>query len=156
MTSTAWTPCKLWPIIVPGRWIASQRRRRRGRRNETTAPGPKDGSRRPARRRGGARLQQPARGHPRQRRTAADGGDQLTADTTDCLKQIIAASERAANLTRQLLAFSRKQVMQSQPLVLNEVIANLTKMLKRIIGEHIRPAMPVTPTSCPSSRPTPA
>ena len=63
--------------------------------------------------------------------------DQHTPETQDGLKQITAASERAANLTRQLLAFSRKQVMQSQPLVLNEVIADLTKMLKRIIGEHI-------------------
>jgi len=63
--------------------------------------------------------------------------DRHTAATNDCLKQITAASERAANLTRQLLAFSRKQVMQSQPLVLNRVIADLTRMLKRIIGEHI-------------------
>ena len=62
---------------------------------------------------------------------------QHTAQTRDCLKQIIAASERAANLTRQLLTFSRKQVMQSRPLVLNDVIADLTKMLRRIIGEHI-------------------
>ncbi len=63
--------------------------------------------------------------------------DQHTPATNECLKQIMAASERAANLTRQLLVFSRKQVMQSQPLVLNKVIAELTKMLKRIIGEHI-------------------
>ena len=63
--------------------------------------------------------------------------DQHTPETKECLKQVTAASERAANLTRQLLAFSRKQVMQSQPLVLNDVIADLTKMLRRIIGEHI-------------------
>ena len=56
----------------------------------------------------------------------------------DGLKQIIAASERAANLTRQLLAFGRKQVMLPQPLDLNEVIGNLTKMLKRIIGEDVQ------------------
>ncbi|HWH72419.1 MAG TPA: ATP-binding protein, partial [Candidatus Sulfotelmatobacter sp.] len=55
----------------------------------------------------------------------------------ECLKQISGAAERAASLTRQLLAFSRKQVMQSQPLLLNEVVANLTKMLNRIIGEPI-------------------
>jgi PAS domain S-box-containing protein len=63
--------------------------------------------------------------------------DEHTPVTTDGLKQIMAASERAANLTRQLLAFGRKQLMQSQPLVLNQVIADLTKMLKRIIGENI-------------------
>ena len=62
---------------------------------------------------------------------------QHTPQTRECLKQVIAASERAANLTRQLLTFSRKQVMQSRPLVLNDVIADLTKMLRRIIGEHI-------------------
>jgi PAS domain S-box-containing protein len=56
----------------------------------------------------------------------------------DCLKQIITAVERSANLTRQLLAFSRKQVMQSRALGLNDVIANLAKMLKRLIGEHIK------------------
>jgi signal transduction histidine kinase/ligand-binding sensor domain-containing protein len=55
----------------------------------------------------------------------------------DCLNQITAATERAANLTRQLLAFGRKQVMQTEPLNLTGVIGNLTKMLKRIIGEDI-------------------
>src|SRR5262249_34441914 len=54
------------------------------------------------------------------------------------LEQIIGAADRAANLTRQLLAFSRKQVMQSQPLLVNDIVANLTKMLNRIIGEDIR------------------
>jgi len=63
--------------------------------------------------------------------------DQHSPETRECLKQVTAASERAANLTRQLLAFSRKQVMQSRPLVLNDVVADLTKMLRRIIGEHI-------------------
>jgi two-component system cell cycle sensor histidine kinase/response regulator CckA len=57
--------------------------------------------------------------------------------TEECLKQITAAAERAASLTRQLLVFSRKQAMRSQPLSLNDVISNLTRMLKRIIGEHI-------------------
>jgi CheY-like chemotaxis protein len=58
--------------------------------------------------------------------------------TSGCLNQIIGAADRAGNLTRQLLAFGRKQLMQSQRLDLNEVIANLTKMLTRIIAEHIR------------------
>jgi PAS domain S-box-containing protein len=59
------------------------------------------------------------------------------ARASEGLKQITAAAERAANLTRQLLAFSRKQVMQSRPVLLNEIVADLTKMLKRIIGENI-------------------
>jgi signal transduction histidine kinase/ligand-binding sensor domain-containing protein/ActR/RegA family two-component response regulator len=62
---------------------------------------------------------------------------QLSEQGTDCLKQITAAADRAANLTRQLLAFGRKQVMQTEPLNLIGVIGNLTKMLKRIIGEDI-------------------
>jgi PAS domain S-box-containing protein len=62
---------------------------------------------------------------------------QLSPDATLGLKQIVAASERAASLTRQLLIFSRKQMMQSRPVVLNDVIAELTQMLRRIIGEHI-------------------
>jgi PAS domain S-box-containing protein len=64
--------------------------------------------------------------------------DQLRTEARECLNQVDAAAERAANLTRQLLAFSRKQVMRSQPLNLNVVIGNLTKMLKRIIGEDIQ------------------
>ena len=59
-------------------------------------------------------------------------------ESKEGLEQIIGAADRAANLTRQLLAFSRKQVMQSQPLLLNDIVANLTKMLNRIIGEDIR------------------
>jgi CheY-like chemotaxis protein len=54
------------------------------------------------------------------------------------LKQVYSAGERAANLTRQLLTFSRKKEMQVNPLDLNEVIANITKMLGRIIGEDIK------------------
>jgi PAS domain S-box-containing protein len=63
--------------------------------------------------------------------------EQYPARAREGLKRVVEASERAANLTRQLLAFSRKQVMQPQPLVLNEVIANLTKMLNRVISENI-------------------
>ncbi len=54
------------------------------------------------------------------------------------LDEVVAATERAANLTRQLLTFGRRQVMVSQPLNLNEVVANFAKMLRRIIGENIQ------------------
>jgi two-component system cell cycle sensor histidine kinase/response regulator CckA len=54
------------------------------------------------------------------------------------LKQIRAAAERAANLTRQLLLFSRKQVMQRRDLDLNECVTSLAKMLQRILGEDVR------------------
>lgn len=55
----------------------------------------------------------------------------------DCAQQIIGAAERAAGLTRQLLMFSRKQVMQPANRDLNEIIAHMTKMLQRILGEDI-------------------
>ncbi len=58
-------------------------------------------------------------------------------EALDCVKEVIAAGDRAAALTRQLLAFSRKQVMQPVPVKLNEVVGNLAQMLKRLIGEDI-------------------
>ncbi|HKO04244.1 MAG TPA: PAS domain S-box protein [Candidatus Acidoferrales bacterium] len=53
------------------------------------------------------------------------------------LEQIQKSTERAASLTRQLLAFSRLQVMQPRVLDLNSVVADMGKMLRRLIGEHI-------------------
>ncbi|HEY3580307.1 MAG TPA: ATP-binding protein, partial [Pyrinomonadaceae bacterium] len=53
------------------------------------------------------------------------------------LEQIVTASERASALTRQLLAFSRKQVMQPKVFDVNTVVADLEKMLRRMIGEDI-------------------
>jgi PAS domain S-box-containing protein len=46
-------------------------------------------------------------------------------------------AQRAAGLTRQLLAFSRKQVLEPQPLDLNALVAGVAPMLNRLIGEHI-------------------
>jgi len=53
------------------------------------------------------------------------------------LEEIVRASERASNLTRQLLAFSRRQVMEMKVLDLNLILRDLEKMLRRIIGEDI-------------------
>ncbi len=53
------------------------------------------------------------------------------------LKELEEEANRAASLTRQLLQFSRRSVMQLQPLDVNEVVENLLKMLRRLIGEQI-------------------
>ncbi len=54
------------------------------------------------------------------------------------LKQVSSASQRAASLTRQLLTFSRKQLIQPKVLDLNAVLQNLANMLPRLLGEDIR------------------
>lgn len=61
----------------------------------------------------------------------------LPEEVTDSLKEIEEASERAANLTRQLLTFSRQQVLRPRVLDLNAVINGLLGMLVRIIGERV-------------------
>jgi PAS domain S-box-containing protein len=55
----------------------------------------------------------------------------------DCLTEIRKAGERAAGLTHQLLAFSRKQVVEPQPVDLNEAILDSYKMLGRVVGDDI-------------------
>jgi PAS domain S-box-containing protein len=54
------------------------------------------------------------------------------------LEEVKKAGDRAANLTRQLLAFGRKQILQPLPLNLNDVVTDMNKMLRRLIGEDIR------------------
>jgi PAS domain S-box-containing protein len=61
----------------------------------------------------------------------------LQAGVADSFEQVSHAAERAAALTRQLLAFSRKQVVLPRSLCLNTIIRNLEAMLTRLIGEHI-------------------
>ena len=61
----------------------------------------------------------------------------LDPETQELLKEITVGARRAANLIRQLLLFSRRSVMETKVLDLNELMANLLKMLGRLIGEHI-------------------
>jgi two-component system, cell cycle sensor histidine kinase and response regulator CckA len=64
-------------------------------------------------------------------------GEKLPETQKTSVDQIYQAAERAAGLTRQLLTFSRRQLMQPKPLDLNVVLGNMTKMLGRILGEDI-------------------
>jgi PAS domain S-box-containing protein len=51
--------------------------------------------------------------------------------------EILSSTKRAANLTRSLLAFSRKQVISPQPVDLNDIVVHIGKLLRRLIGEDI-------------------
>jgi len=61
------------------------------------------------------------------------------------LEQVIKAGEQATTLTKQLLAFSRKQVLQPVTVDLNALVANVRQMLARLIGEHIDLATVLAP-----------
>lgn len=64
--------------------------------------------------------------------------DILNPSLSEHVQEVIKAAEGAASLTRQLLAFSRKQIMSMEVLDLNEVVRGIHKMLRRLIGEDIR------------------
>jgi two-component system, cell cycle sensor histidine kinase and response regulator CckA len=61
------------------------------------------------------------------------------------VEQIVKAGERAAALTRQLLAFSRRQVLQPKVLDLNMLVKTLSTMLQRLIGEDIDLRLALSP-----------
>jgi len=60
-------------------------------------------------------------------------------------QHIVEASERAAALTGQLLAFGRRQVMQPQDVDINELVTSLAKMVRRLLGEDIDLQLQLTP-----------
>nr|AUN37525.1 diguanylate cyclase/phosphodiesterase [uncultured bacterium] len=61
----------------------------------------------------------------------------LTADARESLKELETEATRAAGLARQLLLFSRREVAHPKPLDLNELVQNLLKMLRRLLGENM-------------------
>ena len=65
---------------------------------------------------------------------ASDAGGGMTSQ----LREMVTAAERAKQLTQQLLAFSRSQVLEPRPVDLDEVVQSVQAMLKRIIGEDVR------------------
>ena len=54
------------------------------------------------------------------------------------IEEILKAGNRASQLTRQLLAFSRKQVLKPKVVSLNDIVTDIENMLRRLIGENIR------------------
>ena len=101
------------------------------------AAGAEDGVGGAAGRRRGPRLQQHAGGDPWPC-GAGPGADWRPAQPLRThLEEIQKAAQRSADLTRQLLAFARKQTVAPKVLDLNETVAGMLKMLRRLIGEDI-------------------
>jgi two-component system, cell cycle sensor histidine kinase and response regulator CckA len=73
----------------------------------------------------------------------------MPADSTTPLTQIFNAGTRAANLTRQLLVFSSNQPVNRVALDLNEVVREISVMLRRVIGEHIKLDVALHADECP-------
>lgn len=65
------------------------------------------------------------------------------------IEEICSAGEKAASLTQQLLAFSRKQIIQARVIDLNEVVTNLSKMLRRMIGDDVELTMRLSSHALP-------
>ena len=74
------------------------------------------------------------------------------AELTQDVQEIRKAGQRASGLTRQLLAFSRKQVLEPRTLDLRQVVSDVEKMLRRLIGEDVE----LRTTSAPDLQPVKA
>lgn len=68
---------------------------------------------------------------------ALEEGEKLDPLLLERIKQISAATQRAADLTRRLLAFSRKQALRPQRTNINDLVATTGKLLRRTLGEHV-------------------
>ena len=73
-------------------------------------------------------------------------GESDEQETTECLSEIAAAAERGAELTRQLLAISRKQPLRPRTLDVRELIQESARMLGRVLGEDITLEVDIAPT----------
>ena len=73
-------------------------------------------------------------GHAELLKDQLEEGSQAIGD----VEEIERAAERATSLTRQLLAFSRRQVLQPVVLDINETVEGVRRMFERVIGEHIK------------------
>ena len=82
-------------------------------------------------------------------RLAANPGHAADAVLRAEVEEIQASAERAASLTQQLLAFSRRQVVEPRVLDLNSIARNTARMLERLLGEEIRLELALEPTAAP-------
>jgi len=69
----------------------------------------------------------------------------LSLSAREFVAEIKGAATRAANLTRQLLTFSRRQAMQLRRVELNEIVTAMSRMLQRVLGEHIQMELRLAP-----------
>ncbi len=72
-------------------------------------------------------------------------GESDAEEVTECLQEISAAADRGADLTRQLLAISRKQPLKPRTLNMREIIQETVRMLGRVLGEDITVEMDIAP-----------
>lgn len=79
----------------------------------------------------------------------ASTAENLPIDVEESLVEIRNCAERAANLTRQLLVFSRRQVMQRKLLDVNDSVTNLARMLQRVLGADVRLQLHLQPEVAP-------
>jgi two-component system, cell cycle sensor histidine kinase and response regulator CckA len=77
------------------------------------------------------------------------GRGTLDSDARSTIQEIQTAGQRAASLTRQLLAFSRKQVLRTEVVDINQVVRGVTRMLDRVIGENITLELELAPSIPP-------
>ena len=75
---------------------------------------------------------------------ALTADDPKWADVTE----ILGAADRAAALTRQLLAFSRRQILSPEVVDINGIVDGIAKLLRRLIGEDVRLAINLAPVAC--------
>jgi PAS domain S-box-containing protein len=68
-------------------------------------------------------------------------------DVDELLDEVLDAAQASSALTRQLLAFSRRQPLEIEPTQVNELLANSEKLLGRVIGEHIELAFDLDPAA---------
>ena len=83
----------------------------------------------------------------------SEGGEHWEAVRQD-VAQVQRAAERATELTHQLLAFGRREVVQPEVLDLNDVVRNVEQLLRRSIGEHVELVTSLGPRPCGRCSPT--